>query len=80
MADLARNNLDNLIAGSIRTAQMLGHIADVAREKGATDEVYKTDVVASLMHAKSIVQRHTQNLEHVRAIYDGKVEGGPDGI
>jgi len=76
MADHARNKLDEMIAQGVRTEQMLGHIADQIKSTGPDgSEVYHTDVLAALLHAKSITRRHTQNLEHVRAVYDAKVVG-----
>lgn len=78
MADVARINLDDLIAQATRTEQMLLHLASVVDEKSETT-AYSHDAHAALIHGSQIAASHRANLEDVRAIYDGKVSP-PHGI
>lgn len=58
---------------------MLEHLADVV-ETGVAQEygdTYRTDALDALLVARDVVEQHRSNMEHVRAIYDAKVVGGP---
>jgi len=78
MADVARMNLDDMIARATRTEQMLIHLAAVIDEKSETT-AYSHDAHEALLHGAKIAKVHRSNLEDVRAAYDGKVSP-PDGI
>lgn len=80
MADGPRLTLAEEIAECIRDEQMLGTLAQAAKAQKITGKkVYRDDAVLTLQRAQVVMRRYRENLEHVRAVYDGLVEGMPDG-
>lgn len=91
MGDLARDQLDDDIAHAMRVEQMLLHLATVVeskveeskaegrnRKSGSRKtkrDTYPTDAEHALTYGAHLARRERENLEHVRAIYDGKVQG-----
>lgn len=57
-----------------RTEQMLKHLASVIEDgDDQRGHTYSLDAIDALEHAREIVRAHRSNWEHVRAIYDDKV-------
>lgn len=78
--DSAREQLDVDIALALRHAEMLEHLAKVVADAAIDVEegkVYPLDAKEALLSGAKRLRSHRENLEHVRAIYDGMVYGEP---